>query len=51
MVSDIITTIEQSSYHHPSTDVHDLLEILLQPHIQVILKLNIALLIQKMIEI
>ncbi|CAF5133543.1 unnamed protein product, partial [Rotaria sp. Silwood1] len=34
IVSDIITTIEQGSYQHTSTHAHDLLNILLEPHVQ-----------------
>jgi hypothetical protein len=35
IVSDIVTSIEQNSYEHKSTDIHDLLDILLEPHLQV----------------
>ncbi|CAF1045338.1 unnamed protein product [Rotaria sp. Silwood1] len=38
IVSDIITTIEQGSYQHTSTHAHDLLNILLEPHVQALLQ-------------
>ncbi|CAF0758645.1 unnamed protein product [Rotaria sordida] len=34
IVSDIITLIERNSYQHKSANVHDLLDILLEPHLQ-----------------
>ncbi|CAF2337778.1 unnamed protein product [Rotaria sp. Silwood2] len=38
IVSDIITLIEQNSYQHKSSNVQDLLNILLQPHLQALLQ-------------
>ncbi|CAM4760126.1 unnamed protein product [Rotaria magnacalcarata] len=38
ITSDIITTIEQGSCQHTSTYAHDLLDILLEPHIQALLQ-------------
>ncbi|CAF1290443.1 unnamed protein product [Adineta steineri] len=38
IVSDIITTIEQGSYQHTSENAHDLLKILLEPHLQSLLQ-------------
>ncbi|CAF3801029.1 unnamed protein product [Rotaria sordida] len=38
IVSDIITLIERNSYQHKSANVHDLLDILLEPHLQALLQ-------------
>ncbi|CAF1221675.1 unnamed protein product [Adineta ricciae] len=38
VVSEIITAIEQGSYQHTSGNAHDLLNILLEPHIQSLLQ-------------
>ncbi len=35
IVSDIVTLIEKDSYQNKSTNIHDLLDILLEPHLQV----------------
>lgn len=38
IVSDIVTFIEQGSYQDKSTNIRDLFDILLEPHLQVIEK-------------
>ncbi|CAF4927227.1 unnamed protein product [Rotaria sp. Silwood1] len=38
IVSDIITVIEQDSYQNKSANIHDLLDILLEPHLQALLQ-------------